>query len=168
MPHFHGGNQKSVPKMMRPFYTLLLAGTGLLMSAPAKAQMIKDPTNWTYELKKKSATEYDLVFHVRIADGWHIWSLTPGGDGFQVVPSFRVDRNPAVTVKGKPAEKGTPVTVTMDGIEGKVTYLSGAIDYTQTITVTGNTIVTGVHEYQVCNDQMCLPPKEKKFSFTIQ
>jgi len=166
-PDFLSGGQ-NLPKMMRPFYTLFLAAAGLLTAAPSEAQMVKDPTSWTYELKKKSATEYDLVFHVNIGPGWHIWSLNPGGDGFQIVPSFRVDRNPAVEVKGKPSEKGTPVTVTMEGIEGKVTYLSGSVDYTQSIVVKGKTTVTGTHEYQVCNEQMCLPPKEKKFSFTIQ
>ena len=44
--------------------------------------MIADPTTWTYEVKKMSANEYQLIFHVSLKEGWHIWSLKPGGDGY--------------------------------------------------------------------------------------
>ena len=60
------------------------------------------------------------------------------------------------------------MTTTMAGIDGKVTYFTGKIDYVQEVTVTGNTKITGKSEYQVCNDKMCLPPKDKDFSFDIK
>lgn len=140
----------------------------MLGNLTAKGQMIEDPTNWKYEVKKKSATEYQLVFHLDLKQGWHIWSIKPGGDGYQIVPSFKLDNNAKAKVKGKATEKGKSTTTKMEGIEGKVTYLSGKIDYVQNVTVTGPCKITGKHEYQVCNDKMCLPPKEKEFSFDIK
>ena len=139
-----------------------------LVSAPSFAQMTDDPTSWKYEVKKKSATEYQLIFHLDLKTGWHIWSLNVGGDGYEIVPSFNFDNNPKVKFKGKVAEKGKATTTKMEGIDGKVTYLNGKIDYVQDVIVAGNTKMTGKLTYQVCNDKMCLPPKDKGFSFDIK
>lgn len=162
----------------RPSYTFknclmgliksLLVCVPLLFSLSSSAQIIEDPTTWTYEVKKKSATEYQLIFHVELKSGWHIWSLKPGGDGYQIVPSFTFDKNAKVKMKGAIAEKGKPTTTAMEGVDGKVTYMSGKVDYVQNVVVTGGGKITGKHEYQVCNDKLCLAPKEKNFSFEIK
>jgi hypothetical protein len=142
---------------------------GIAASAQgARAQMTEDPTTWKYEVKKKSATEYQLIYHLHLKQGWHIWSLKPGGDGYQIVPSFVLDKNPAVTPVGKVTEKGKITTMAMEGITGKVSYLSGNIEYIQDVKVTGSTKITGKHTYQVCNDRMCLPPKDKNFVFEVK
>jgi cytochrome c biogenesis DsbD-like protein len=146
-----------------PFVTLLL-----FIGAPSFAQVTEDPTNWQYELKKKSATEYQIIFHLDIKEGWHIWSLHPGGDGYEIAPTFTVDKNPKVKLKGSVTEKGKTTTTTMEGIDGKITYLSGKIDYVQNITVTGKTKINGKHMYQVCNDKMCLRPTDKDFALEIK
>jgi hypothetical protein len=109
-----------------------------------------------------------LIFHLDLKNGWHIWSLHPGGDGYEIAPSFTFDKNPKVTLKGAATEKGKATTTTMEGIDGKITYLSGKIDYTQIVTVTGPTKIKGRHTYQVCNDRMCLPPKDKEFTLDIK
>jgi thiol:disulfide interchange protein DsbD len=147
-------------------YLLLVLGVSLVTIA--RGQMIEDPTTWKYEVKKKSATEYQLIFHLDIKQGWHIWSLHPGGDGYEISPSFNFDNNPNVTVKGAATEKGTATTTTMEGIDGKITYLNGKIDYIQNVTVKGKGKITGKHTYQVCNDKLCLPPKDKDFVFEIK
>lgn len=139
----------------------------LLMNTPSFAQMIEDPTTWKYEVKKKSATEYQLIFHLDLKAPWHIWSLKPGGDGYEIAPSFTFDKNTKMKMKGGFTESGKKTVTKMDGIDGKVTYYSGKIDYVQNITVAGSTKITGKHEYQVCNDKMCLPPKDKDFVFVI-
>ncbi len=128
-----------------------------------------DPTSWKYEVKKTGANEYQLIAHLSLKYGWHIWSLKPGGDGFQIVPSFVFDKNPAVELKGEVIEKGTPTTTTMEGVEGKVTFLSGQVDYIQAVKVKGRGVkVTGKHTYQVCDDKSCLAPVDKDFVFEIK
>ncbi len=146
----------------------LLVCVPLLFSLSSTAQIIEDPTTWTYEVKKKSATEYQLIFHVELKGGWHIWSLKPGGDGYQIVPSFTFDKNAKAKMKGAITEKGKATTTAMEGVDGKVTYLSGKVDYVQNVVVSGSGKITGKHEYQVCNDKLCLAPKEKNFSFEIK
>ena len=152
---------------MRSLKLVLLLLPVLIAAKPAFAQ-VADPTSWTYEVKKKSATEYQLIFHLTLKQGFHIWSLHPGGDGYEISPSFTIDKNDKVKIVGTPTESGKAVTTTMDGIDGKITYLSGKIDYVQNVTVKGPAKITGKHQYQVCNDKMCLPPKDKDFSFDIK
>jgi len=153
--------------MKQLLQAILLAGAMIGLRSEVKAQ-VQDPATWTYEVKKKSATEYDLVFHLRLQAGFHIWALNPGGDGLQIVPSFTLDKNADLELVGKVHEKGKKTTTTMEGIDGKVNYFSGTVDYVQTVKVKKPLKVTGKHEYQVCNDVMCLPPRDKKFEFDVK
>ena len=148
----------------RSFFALLLTLAPLL----GFAQMIEDPTKWTFEAKNKGGDKYELIFHLNIKAGWHIWSLHPGGDGYEIAPSFKFDQVPGLKITGEPKEKGKATTESMDGIEGKITYLSGKIDYIQQATITKKGKITGKLNYQVCNDKMCLPPKDKNFVFEIK
>ena len=151
---------------MKTIKFILLLLPVFLAATPLFAQ--EDPTNWKYEVKKKSGTEYQLVFHLTVNKGWHIWSVNPGGDGSLIAPTFKFAPNAKVKMKGTVAEKGAPTTKSMDGIDGKVTYLSGTVDYVVNVTVTGNTKITGTQTYQVCTDRMCLAPRDKEFSFEIK
>lgn len=131
------------------------------------AQITKDPTTWKIEATKKQGNEYELVFKLAIAKGWHIWSLTPGGDGLQMPPEFNIKKNPDVTVNGKATEAGHKVTGKMDGVDGDVSYFHDAVTYTQKLTVAKNTTIKGSYIYQVCDDHMCLPPKTVPFSVNV-
>jgi len=135
---------------------------------PAKAQIIKDPTTWSYEVKKKSEQVYDLIFHVSLKNEWHIYSLNPGGDGSLIVPNFEFDKNSAIQLQGKIKEKGKLITETIDGVDGAVHYYEKNITYIQTVKALQNTKVSGTLSYQTCNHEMCLPPKTIPFSFEIK
>jgi thiol:disulfide interchange protein len=151
----------------RSFRTFCLVMLAAMWSVSAMAQMIKDPTTWTYEVKKTGDNEYNLIVHLVLDEGWHIWSMKPGGDGLQIPPSFKFDKNANVEKKGSVTEKGKKISEEMDGVDGIVHFYKSKVDYTQAIKVKGNTKVTGKLEYQVCDDEKCLPPKKKKFSFDI-
>lgn len=136
---------------------------GLATSASAQQPAVADPTAWSYEAKKVNAEEYELTFKLKLEEGWHIWSLKPGGDGYEIIPSFKVDKG---TAKGDLIENGHKTTATMEGFDNAVTYLSGDVEYKQVVKVKGD-VITGEHEYQICNDRMCLPPKTVKFEIVL-
>lgn len=146
---------------------LLLCILFVAASFSGKAQIIADPTTWTYELKDKGNGKYDVLFKLRLKDKWHIWSLNPGGDGMQIPPSFEFDKKAGLKLIGGVKEAGKKHTGPMDGVDGIVTYFEGVVTYTQSIEATGPMTLTGKYGYQVCDDQMCLPPKSKKFSLEI-
>ena len=151
-------------KVLRASLIVLL---GILFSADAFAQMTQDPTTWTFEAKKKSGNEYTILFHVKLKEGWHIWSLKPGGDGMQVSPSFKIIKNEDVQTKGAVTESGKAITGAMDGVDGAVTYFHNQVDYKISATIAKNTKITGKYTYQVCDEHMCLPPKTQKFSIIV-
>jgi len=150
----------------------VLLGSSLLFAGTANAQVGQqdansDPTTWSYEVKKTGANDYELVFHVTLTDGWHIFSQTPG-DELLIPPSFTFTENKSIRLVGKPEERGTLKTERMEGIDNPINYYEGTADFVQKVQVKGDAIISGEHEYQVCNDRMCLPPKTKNFEFVIK
>jgi len=146
---------------------LLIAMMCLWGAGSAIAQITKDPTTWQIETKKIQGNEYEVTFHLKLAKGWHIWSLTPGGDGLQIPPEFKFRKTADFTVSGKVKEKGHNITGPVDGVDGIVTYFHDNVDYTQKLTIARNTTIKGIYTYQVCDDKMCLPPKNVPFTITV-
>ena len=140
----------------------------LLIADCSFGQMVKDPTTWVIEAKKKQGNNYLIIFHLKLKEGWHTWSLKPGGDGMQISPSFTFEPNQYVQLKDSVTEHGKAIIGPMDGVDGIVTYYKNKVDYVQQATITANTIVGGTYSYQVCDDHMCLPPKTVTFSIEIK
>ncbi|MBL7706107.1 MAG: thioredoxin family protein [Taibaiella sp.] len=152
---------------MNRFLVLLLS---LVASLNTLAQIQKDPTKWSYEVKKKAGKEntYDLVFNVKLDPHWHLWAFEPGGDGMLISPSFNFQKNPDVKLIGKVKESGKKISKDFDGEEGDEHMFENNVTYTQTVEVKQNTKITGKHTYQSCDESKCLSPVTKPFSFAIQ
>ena len=139
-----------------------------LIATTSYAQMTKDNSKWTFEAKKVSGNKYQIITHLQLEKGWHIYAMKPGGDGTLVAPEITVDKNSKVKLSGGVKEKGKLVTQTMEGIDGKVNMYSGKVDYIQMATIDGATTVSGTYSYQICNDRMCLPPTTKKYTLSVK
>lgn len=153
---------------MRFFQLFFFSCFSLLFIGSVQAQIVQDPTTWSYDLKKKNDSTFDLVFKLKLKEHWHIWSVNPGGDGLQEPPQFTFDNNASVKKIGTIKELGKKISGPMEGIDGTVHYFLNQVEYIQTVQVKENTMITGTHRYQVCDESMCLPPKNKKFSFEIK
>ena len=147
---------------------LLLLLVLVTFSVTGFSQIVADPTTWTYEVKEKGGNIYEVRFKLNLKPKWHIWSLDPGGDGLQVPPSFTFDKVAGVKTVGAVQESGKKHAEEMDGVDGIVNFFESNVTYTQKIEVTTTPVtLTGSHRYQVCDDKMCLAPKNKKFSIEI-
>jgi thiol:disulfide interchange protein DsbD len=152
---------------MKVFKPILFVFLSVFFANGLFGQMIADPTTWEIEAKKIKDKDYELVFHLKLKEHWHIWSLKPGGDGMQIAPTFKITKNTDVQTKGSVTEKGKPITETMEGIDGAVTYFINEVTYKQPISVEKNTVIKGKITYQVCDESMCLPPKDKAYSVNV-
>lgn len=153
---------------MRRLLQMLCFGLLVIVSSySAQAQVIKDPTEWTYEVKKTGNNEYELIFIVTLVGGWHIYAIKPGGDGTLIAPSFSYAKNAKMELVGEITETGKLITEHSEGIEELINYYSHKVKYTQKVKAKPGIIIKGTHTYQVCNDMMCLPPKDKDFSFQL-
>ena len=147
---------------MRVLKPALLVFFGLLFTVGLHAQMVKDESKWTFEAKKKSGNQYELIVHLKLPPKWHIYAFKPGGDGSLIPPVITFSKNSNITLTGNVKEKGKLISEKLEGIDGIVNMYKGSVDYVQSATITANTIVKGTYSYQICNDEMCLPPTNPK------
>jgi len=144
-------------------FLLTVLGSGQLV-----AQIIPDSTSWTFETKKKTGDQYELIFHVKIkSQRWHIYSLKPGGDGMLIPPSFKFAKSEGLKLIGSIKEQGKVISEDLDGDGTVENFFKDKVDYTQLAEVKGSMKITGKYTYQVCTDKMCLSPTTKSFTFTI-
>lgn len=138
------------------------------LSNTAQAQILKDESVWTYEAKQKAGNAYDVIIHLKLPKGWHIYSMKPGGDGMLMPPSFSFKKDPKVKLVGTVAEKGKLRSEVLIPGDPKINMYFDKVDYVQQVTVDGNTVVAGSFEYQICNDKTCLPPASKAFKIAVK
>lgn len=152
--------------MARLLKVFLVACAFVITAGGAYAQIIEDPTEWTFEAKKVSGNKYNLIFHCNVKNDWHIYSLDPGGDGSFLPPEFMVKENADVKVAGPVTEKGKIIHETIEDI-GTVHYYK-KVDFIQPITLAKDDVtITGEYTYMTCNDETCLPPKTLDFSVKV-
>lgn len=152
-----------MPKFFR--YILILLVTSIY-SVASFGQILKDPTVWKIEAKKKKGNQYELVFHFSTTDEhWHVYDLVPGGDGTMIAPEFRPAKSTHYQVSGKIRSEGKKIDETIEDI-GTIHYFHKA-DFIVPVTVDTNGTIKGTYMYQTCNEQTCLPAKTKPFSVDI-
>ena len=152
--------------MLKGLKAILFVLLSLVFTNNVIAQMIMDNSKWSFEAKKIKGNKYELIVHLSLPAGWHIYALKPGGDGSLISPEITFKKDSNVKLAGPVIERGKMLTEVMDGIDGKVNMYKDKIDYVQEATITGNTTITGGYSYQICDDKMCLPPAGPK-PFTI-
>lgn len=140
----------------------------LMMGLGASAQ-IKDPISWDFKAVKKGADKYQLVITASIAQPWHLYSQNVGAGG-PIPTKIELNKNPLVTVVGKPKENGKLQKIHDNMFKMDVLFYSNEVSFTQDLTVKAGvkTNITGVVKYMVCDDNECLPPSKKTFDIKLQ
>ena len=152
-------------KIMKKYVLVLLVSV-LGLSAGAQ---IKDPVSWNFKAVKKAADKYQLVITATIAAPWHLYSQNMGPGG-PIPTKLELNKNPLVTVVGKPKENGKLQKVHDNNFKMDVLFYSNEVSFTQELTVKAGvkTNITGVVKYMVCDDNECLPPSKKAFDIKLQ
>lgn len=130
---------------------------------------LADKAIWSFESKKVSNTEYDLIFKAAIEKGWHIYSQFLKGDG-PIPTSFNFDKNIAIQLVGKTKEESPKRSEHKEPVFDNMTVVdfSESATFTQRVKVTDiNTPVKGTLEYMACNEGQCTPPIEVPFTFNL-
>ncbi|MBC7863283.1 MAG: hypothetical protein IAF38_09935 [Bacteroidia bacterium] len=123
--------------------------------------------HWKQEIKKVNASEYDLIFTVKIDPGWHIYSMVkatqPDGPNPTMIEFKKTADYEMVakTKESKPIEEDDKV------FEMKVHYFVGSATFTTRIKLNKTTVIKGTYECQICSDEACIFPPAEKFEFKI-
>lgn len=119
---------------------------------------ILQPVHWTGEIHKISDAEFNLVYHAKMDEGWHIYSQFLE-DGGPIPTEFLFDEKGQVTVIGKNKEEGPQRVEGMDENFGmNVVYFNKEATFTQKVKVSDPTkIAKGEVSYMSCNEDKCIP-----------
>jgi DsbC/DsbD-like thiol-disulfide interchange protein len=148
---------------MKAFFTLLV----LLVSVFALAQQ-PQPVNWTFHLHKDKVTQgYTLEAKGILGQGWHVFTHNPGGDGLLIPTSLTLDHADKVTELSEINSLGKLITKEMEGV-GTVNYFEHEAAFTLQFKTTTLKSIEGTLSYQLCNDAMCLPPTDVKFTLKLE
>lgn len=132
------------------------------------AQIVK-PVKWSFESKKVSDTEFDLVATAKLDKGWFIYSQTLVGDGpiptkftFKPTPQYQL-------VGGIPKEVSDHKKSGFDPIfDMNVTKYSESVQFVQRVKLTGAAAqIGGSVEFMSCDSEKCLPPSDEEFTFNV-
>ncbi len=133
------------------------------------AQIFENPVSWSWKSKKVSDTEYQLIFNANIEPGWHLYSAHVPPDVGPYPTAFLLDTIPNFTFVGGITE-GEPHVEWDPNFEADLAFFSDKAEFVQTVKITSEKDFTikGEIEWMVCNDERCLPPKLKDFTFNIK
>ena len=142
------------------FFLILLSGLC------AQAQ-IHQPVKWDTEVKKVSATEYQLVMNAFIEDKWHLYSQDlPEGGALPTVFMYE-EAGDKYELEGD-TQESEAITEYDKVFEMDLNYFAYNATFTQNIKVLDPDLgmIKAKVEYQVCDDKACIF-ESKDFQFII-
>jgi len=150
---------------MKIICSLFLSVFALSLSS----QQNLNPASWSFDINQVGQNDYELLFKADIDENWVIYSMdTPDGGPIPTSINYTSDN---VDSQDKAKEMGER-KVTMDQMfDMKVIKYSSKQPYIlkQKVTVTDTSKpITGYVSYMMCNNEVCLPPRDADFSFTIK
>jgi hypothetical protein len=144
--------------MMRLLFSLML----LMTCFRAQAQF-ETPITWKYSVTEDTIPgQYIVEAKATLQSGWHIFTNEPGGDGLLMPTAFDFDADPALTDIGPIELVGTVTKKEIEGF-GVVNYFENEARFRRTVTLKEKIQLSGSLNYQICTDDMCLPPAEELF-----
>ena len=129
-----------------------------------------NPVSWNFVAKKTGEKTYEVEMKATIAPGWHLYSQTQPADAIAIPTEFVLNPNPLYTLKGKIRELGKMEKYTDKTLGSTAHQYSHTVSFVQTLELKAKvkTVLSGTVEYQVCDDEKCLPPKKIPFTVALK
>ncbi|MCC6280057.1 MAG: thioredoxin family protein [Saprospiraceae bacterium] len=140
----------------------------LLALSLATSLFAQNPVKWSFAAKDAGNGQADLIFTAAIEEGWTTYSQFLESEDGPVPTSFTFEEGPHFKLVGKAKESGEKFTK-YDNVFGmNLTKFKHKAIFTQRVQVLdASKPVTGYLSYMVCNDEMCLPPKDVDFTVAL-
>ncbi|MBL8002753.1 MAG: thioredoxin family protein [Flavobacteriales bacterium] len=125
-----------------------------------------EPVTWALNAAKVKDGLWRFTYTATVQDGWYIYSQESFGDG-PIPTSIALDTTVAhARFTGKAVESGKDMHEGMDEMFGvKVRKYKHAVSFAQDVEVSDETKdITGVVNYQACDDSKCIFPDPVPFS----
>ena len=147
---------------------LLNLAIGLLLSISSFAQVF-NPIEWDFSTKKISDTVYDLVFHAKVEQSWHLYDqdLPEGGPNSTTIAIKGVGTS--FELLGKPVSSIKPHEEYDKNFDMILKYFGKNVDFVQRVKLLkpGKLNILAEVEWMACDDTQCLPPDYLENTFTV-
>lgn len=126
------------------------------------------PVKWSFETKKISDCEYDIIFKAKINEGWHLYSQIKSAEDGPNPTRFEFKKSPGYELVGKTKES-KPIKEFDKVFEIDVLYFKKNAEFTQRVKLVqeGTITIKGKFEYQACTEEKCIFPPAEDFSFDL-
>jgi thiol:disulfide interchange protein DsbD len=129
---------------------------------------VENPVKWTFSTDNVSGLDAELVFTAEIDHPWHMYSafLEPGGP---IPTKAYYEESESYTLVGEIIEVTKAKQKFDQGFQMEVGIIKGKAEFRQKVKFngTGAQTISGEIEFQVCDDEVCLPPVAEPFTFTV-
>jgi len=147
---------------------IILMGVAIMMATSIFSQ-VENPVKWKFSTDKVSGQEAELVFTASIDYPWHLYSAhLPEGGPIATKPWY--DESDKYTLEDGIVESPKAKVKFDAGFQMDVGTLSGKAEFRQKVKFKdgGTQTVSGEIEFQVCDDEVCLPPMTVPFAFEVK
>ena len=130
---------------------------------------ILEPIHWDIRLKPVNITDYQVVYHATIDEGWHLYNMNLP-EGGPVSTSFEYEIKQGVSLNGKVTATSEPVTKKDVIFDMVLSWFVRDAVFIQKIKVTNVQTFhfKGHVQFMACNDESCLPPSPFDFEFSTR
>lgn len=155
---------------MRRIITALIL---IVASVAAYAQMPRfggapAAATWNARIEMTGAKSGKLILTMTPSKGWHIYGFEVGEGGPKAMTAD-FTKSAGVKFKGELKPSVAPVKTHDDVFDVDVTYWEGKVVFTRSFEVTDpkTAKITGVVNYQGCNDETCTAPQKYNIALTV-
>lgn len=138
----------------------------MLSSAVAAQQM--NPVHWSFQAKKVSEMEYDIILTAQVDKGWFIYSQYLESDEGPVPTSFTFEENDGFELVGEAKENGHKKEGFDDIFGMNLIKFSDEVTFTQRVKLKNK--IDMIHcsvDFMTCDDERCLPPTTVAFEIKL-
>ena len=131
---------------------------------------IQDPISWTSESKQIDDNTFELHMIATLEEDWHVYSTTHGENsgGVGIPTEFTWEENNHIKFVEGIDERGKLLDVFNELINAREKYFGETVSFVQTVQVAQSTTLSGEVMFQVCNEDGCLAPDYKTFTFVLK
>lgn len=140
--------------------------TLLILTLSVNAQ---NPVTWQFQAQKKDDLNYEVILKASIQPGWHLYSQKQPEDAIAIPTEIQFNNNPLVVREKEIRESGKLQKYVDKTLGVTANQYSNEVRFIQSVKLKAKvkTAITGEIEYQVCDDEKCLPPKKVPFTIVL-
>lgn len=144
---------------------LIAAGCAAVLLLPGAAMANRDPVSWSATVRERAPGVVTIAVRVDMERGWYIYGMRQPANG----PTPLRFRVAGTTLT--PSQVGAPnVRTSYDrGFRARVAKHIGASLFVVPLRLPEGTPAVPLEiRYQACNDQICLPPVNRRLDVAIE